>query len=426
MNKSYCPYAWNHFSTQTDGRMRLCCNVEYGSFIKDNQGQDVTIDKIDNLLDYYNLDHFKRIRKNMINNVENPECHLCYNIEKNGGHSIRQYAIKNYPYENFESITDKETGAINEPVVNYLDLSWSNKCNLQCRMCTPNASDQLIKEYKDLNLDSNPNDIEIRLDFKPRWAYDKISQVLEKITNNKLNQILVTGGEPLINNDFYKFCETLIAKDLAKNISISFHTNLTVMPQKWIEILGQFQKVVFKISIDGIKNCYEYIRYPGKWSILESNIIELSDIIKSGQRNFEIEFHTVLSIFNAHGLIDLLDFLVSLPEDDNIRKMPHLNYIFHPDHGSPTHLPSNIKTDIIKSVQHWIQKNSEEYKLSKEKITLVLAVLQMMQDNQTTIPVQKEIIQKIKMVDQYRSQNTYENLPWLDIFEKSLVDKTAF
>ena len=406
--KTFCPYAWNHLSSNANGGQRLCCNVIDASHIKNNEGNLVYINEIDNLLDYFNLDHYKRNRLNMLNGVENPECQLCYNIEKNGGHSIRQYALKQYSYDEFKDITNQETGEISEVRVNYLDLSWSNKCNLQCRMCSPWASDQLLPEYRDIGL-SLPDNMDF--DFMKKWKFEDISPVIEKVMTDHLNMILVTGGEPLVNNEFYKLCAELNKRGLSKNINLSFHTNLTVLPQKWDEVFAPFKSVTFKVSIDGVKDVYEYIRYPGKWSIIRDNIHEVCQAIMSGKDNFEIEFHTVFALYNMHGMTELFDFLLSLPNAKKIRRTPHINYVYNPAYASPGNIPAAVKEQIIAKLEHWV--SVEGPMLAVEKLSIIKANIEILKQHslpEDQIAINLDLLKKI---DRRRNQDTAKYIPWV-------------
>lgn len=411
MSKTYCPLAWNHFSAYPNGNMRLCCNTAPGVHMVDNNGDTVTISKVENVLEYFNLNRYKEIRKNMLAGEESAECQICYDIEKNNGKSIRQYYAAEYPFEKFQDITDTDTGEIADVKINYLDLGWSNKCNLKCRMCSPWASDQLIKETIDLNLFSRETKEE-EFNFSDKWSYELLQPMFEKIVTPELNEILVTGGEPLINNDFFRFCLLLIEKDCAKNIRLSFHTNLTVMPQKWIDVLAKFKQVLFKVSIDGIGECYEYIRYPGKWHIIDANIKELCGLIVSGECNFDLEFHTVLALHNAAGIVDLLDYLSALPNHKDIKKLPHFNYVRQPWYASASEMPFKEKLRVFTEVEEWIVANISKHPHQGDKISILRAVMNIMVRSHPT--GQKFTFTKIKEIDAYRGHEPGKQLPWVD------------
>jgi hypothetical protein len=188
------------------------------------------------------------------------------------------------------------------------------------------------------------------------------------------------------------------------------------MPQKWIDVLAKFRTVTFKISIDGEGECYEYIRYPGKWNIIKSNIDELANFVASTYTNFQIEFHTVLSIFNVAHLTDLFDYLLTLPNNSRIRKLPHFNYIHQPWYASPGQLPANEKLDAFTKIETWLTANTKMHNLDPDKVSILRAVINIMIDSS---PDQQIGTMKIiKKVDKYRGHDTKKHIPWIIKEEK--------
>ena len=409
MSKTYCPLPWNHFSTHTDGNMRVCCNSTTDGRLHNEDGRRLTIDDISNPLDYYNNPQLKDMRKKMINGERTSECEICYAVEDNGGVSVRQSFVNQWPMETMINDTDLSTGEIFLENINYLDLSWSNKCNLQCKMCTPSASDQLITEAKLLNLSSNSTD----WNFKDLWQYDKIKPILEKIVTNKLTNILVTGGEPLINNDFYEFCKMLIDTGVSKNIDLSFHTNLTVTPSKWFNILLNFKHVSIKVSIDAVGEMYEYIRYPGKWNIIDNNIRQLIDYSKNNP-SVGIEFHTVFSIYNTHRFTKLLDYILDISRSKYVTEIPHLNYMYYPEYVSPSNLPNDYKLEVANEIKNWIKDNRHRVvkKNAIQKISIVESMLEIMLNTTTSESQISKSLEVIRKTDNYRNHDTKLYLPW--------------
>jgi pyruvate-formate lyase-activating enzyme len=409
MSNTYCPLPWNHFSADANGSMRVCCNSTADGRLKNNNGELIQLTNIENILNFYNIDHLKNIRKNMIDGKRTQDCDYCYAVEDNGGVSVRQWFVNRWPMESVISNTDLSTGAVNDVNINYLDLSWSNKCNLQCKMCTPNASNQLIEEFKFIDNDQWSNAI----DFKDRWNYDNIKFVLDKTITDKLTQILVTGGEPLINNDFYSFCQMLINTGISKQIEMSIHTNLTVTPQKWFDIWRHFRSITIKISIDAVEEVYEYIRHPGKWNIVKQNIKDTIEFSKNNN-NIGIEFHTVLSIFNTERFTDLLDY-IALLDGNNIIRVPHINYIHIPNYASPSNLPTEYKTKIYNDIITWIDSNMDKFindSRCVEKISVLRSVANILLQSETNNEQKNNCYEIITKMDNYRKHNTLQFLPW--------------
>jgi MoaA/NifB/PqqE/SkfB family radical SAM enzyme len=412
MTKTYCPLPWNHFSAHTDGNMRLCCNSTAAGRLKNNNGSRFKLNEIENVIDFYNIDHLKTIRKKMLAGERVAECQHCYDVEDNGGVSVRKSFTDRWPIETIAKTTDYSTGEIKDVNINYLDLSWSNKCNLQCKMCTPAASDQLLKEAKIIHT----NKFYQEEDFKERWSYDKIKGILEKTVSENLNQILVTGGEPLVNNDFYEFCQMIIATGISKQIDMSIHTNLTVTPAKWFEIWKHFKSMTIKISIDAVEDMYEYVRYPGKWRILKQNIedtIEFSNTTNS----VGIEFHAVLSIFNTERFTDLLDYISNL-DGHRVVRVPHINYIYYPAYASPSNLPADYKLKIRNEIIKWIEENRWKFihdNTCLQKLSTLESAVNILVNTTTSTVSQQESYKIIKKMDFYRKHDTSLFLPWFDL-----------
>jgi len=410
MTDTFCPLPWNHFSTHTDGCMRLCCNSTHEGRLKEN-GKLITINEITSLIDFYNIDQLKNIRKKMIAGERTPECQHCYDVEDNNGTSVRQWFANRWPMQQIINNTDFDTGKIDNVNINYLDLSWSNKCNLQCKMCTPAASDQLFKEFKFINNSNNWSE----WDYKDRWDYNQIEKVLKLIQTSSLDQILVTGGEPLINNDFYAFCKELIASGLSKQIDLSIHTNLTVTPSKWFDIWKHFKSMTIKVSIDAYGEMYEYVRYPGKWSIIKENIdsiIQYSNETKS----VGIEFHTVFSIFNTEKFTELLDYITGL-KGDNVLNFPHMNYIYGPDYASPSNLPEKYKKKVAEEITKWLVNNkffNHENLRIQEKVTILQSMIMIMSTTNVSKADAEQSYAIIKKMDYYRKHDTKKYLPWFN------------
>ena len=416
MNKTYCPLPWNHFSVGVEGIMRVCCNSgPHGAILKDD-GDAVRVNEIDDPLTYFNHPQMKDIRLKLINGERARECQNCYQIEDAGGVSIRQTLAEKWPMNFAMKGTDRSTGELTKAKIIFIDLAWSNKCNLKCKMCSPYASDQLIDESKKFQLFEITRDISRGPAI---WSSKKTLELIRKCTDFDLEEILVTGGEPLINNDFYNFCEFLVAEGKAQHIKMSFHSNLTVTPSKWLEIWSKFKQVIIKVSIDAIGKDYEYIRYPGKWKIVEGNIKEIITYInqQGTKSNTAIEFHTVLSLFNLHAIPDLIDFLFTLEESNFIRSMPYANYIHWPETAKLNLIPLQERKKMIADIKLSIEKNKTKIinDKSDRNITVFLALLDIAEkDILETDPSQiYKILKKIIEIDAYRGQDTYEYLSWL-------------
>ena len=99
--------------------------------------------------------------------------------------------------------------------------------------------------------------------------FQKQNKLFDWLDTSNVKKIHFNGGEPLLNDEQSRTLERI---DLS-NAFVSYNTNGTVYPSERIVNLWKKTKLVkLFFSIDATEQAFEYIRYPGKWSTLTSNI----------------------------------------------------------------------------------------------------------------------------------------------------------
>jgi MoaA/NifB/PqqE/SkfB family radical SAM enzyme len=246
---TYCNLVNTGLYVSTRGEVGHCCIQKNRHDLKWNNDSDVN--------KFYKEDpRLSEIRQDLNHqNIRNLACQQCWNAENSGIISKRQ------------RINNGEI--IKEPELQHLDLRLSNKCNLQCRMCSASESSQIEKLAYELK---DP----ILLNFSKTRLQDhhNLSSFLNSFLNVKtLKTIRFAGGEPFIMEEVDEFLSRLIENDMT-HLEIEFITNCTSARTKVINKLEKFKRVVLGCSIDGIADEFEYQRYPAKWSSVEKNFIK--------------------------------------------------------------------------------------------------------------------------------------------------------
>jgi len=77
-------------------------------------------------------------------------------------------------------------------------------------------------------------------------------------------------------------------------------------------LLEQFENVKWTISVDAIESQYNYIRWPGDWSVFLKNL----DLLQ--HRKKDINFNMVWCALNSTSLFDCIDFLDSQGFQENM------------------------------------------------------------------------------------------------------------
>ena len=271
-NKSFCILPFIELLAQ-NGSTTLCCN------------SSIPIKKINQIHDWANDPHYKKIRNKMLSGELLPDhCAVCYNYEKLGTRSPRQQETLEW-VNRLNILTIDDLYNITNPL--YYEVRASNVCNLQCRMCIPEASNLIETEYKKIGLYQNETTFEytnfnfVNLDY--------------------LQRFYVAGGEPSAQVEFYNFLEKCIEKNKT-DFEFTINTNAVKYSDKLLNLLKHFTNLNINVSLEGYDKVNHYVRWPSEWTQITNNLQRLAD------NGHFISFTTVISIYNITNLSELFKF----------------------------------------------------------------------------------------------------------------------
>ena len=311
-NKSYCRVPFDSVTVSPTGRMQLCCEALWTG------GSEKTkIKDINNIQEWFDGEYLTDVRKKMHEGKMLPECGVCYNREKLHGQSPRTYINEKY----FNNNTDE-----NEYSIKKVDLKIGNKCNLKCKMCFPYASSELWKEWKDLGWNTKEKDPNSATSWRYydgyfeedyNWPKNKtnMDKIKEAVSECKL--LHVTGGEPMLNPEFFDLLKHCVDTGTAKDIVLEVTTNATKIHPRFFDLAKQFKHLSMTISMDGVGKTYEYVRYPANYDTVYKNIVRYNEFVKSLGGDSRLIFNFVLQVWNLHNAIDVFKTLGPLAINSN-------------------------------------------------------------------------------------------------------------
>lgn len=315
----YCFHAYHAVSVENNS-YRVCCFAKRSG---------ITVEE-SSIVDFHNSDYMKNLRSTMEKGEWPEDCIKCKRFEEQGLPSLRTSAKVTH------------SGGITLPEIRYLDLQFSNKCNLGCRMCWSGQSSILAEEegiYVDYKWNKN-----IILDF-------------EKIKS--IRTLYMTGGETLLVKHNYKVLQKIIDLGLAKNINFITNSNCTVFTEPFIDLIKNFKDVIVNLSIDGIGPVQEYIRWPSKWEEIQSNFKKWVEAEKQ-YGNIRVYINPTIQLLNAPYIEELIDYF----KDYNHRLYGNaldgpdfFNLINAPDHVWEIIDNQTIRNDSIKQIIDQKRKN---------------------------------------------------------------------
>ncbi len=422
-SKTFCPYPWIHVMTQPTGTLSWCC-VARDNF-KNDDGSMVDLNKGDRIESVWNNDHMRKIRKQMLNGEVVKGCEHCYDLEDMGFPSYRTNYIRDwFEYsDRGEEIVQrieqsKRNGyRVEEPPM-YLDFRLGNMCNLKCRMCQPQNSSQINKEYVKMEKADPEAGQFIRDNFTwghfaeniTPWQDDPefLRQVEEWLPG--VNKLYFTGGEPTIIERVYWIMEKCVEMGIAKDIELVFNSNMTNIQKRFLDLIEQFKNVLMCISVDAYGHENEYIRGASHWSKVEENLRKYcaSDVIGT------VLFSPVIQIYNVLTIGKLLDFCEELEEEYGRQVFVTFLICDYPTSLDFRNCPDQVREVAAGRLEEWLKKSKILVNRPENKQSIE-ATIKALKENRKENWEQELVTFKkyTEMLDKQRKESMQEALPEL-------------
>jgi sulfatase maturation enzyme AslB (radical SAM superfamily) len=267
----------------------------------------------------FNSPNLKATRKAMLAGERVPACATCYRREESGGTSYRQ-KMNRMLGERFEvaklvAATAADGGLDAFPI--FLDLRLGNSCNLQCIMCSYPVSSKYGQrsphKWSSVQIDPYRED-------------EHFWQVLREHAHS-LRRIYFAGGEPFLQAGHFKVIDLLLEVGAAPRVELTYHSNMTVLPEGILDKLTRFGDVGIAASCDGVGPVFEAIRVGAKWDQFVANVRSAKERVRvwlsvAVQRDNVMHLRPLLDFAREEGLdLDLTNF-VQWPPPMAIANLP--------------------------------------------------------------------------------------------------------
>ena len=275
-------------------------------------------------------------------NEKTSTCTRCWREEDQGKQSARKLNLVNYRYrDNLVGLVDG--GYKIGP--QQINLRVGNLCNLRCRTCFSISSVTYAIEGRHYEL---KNDLDTTVYTRYPDVFEFSDKQIDEIfaVSGNLRRLEFYGGEPLLDKPTMRLLQLLIDSGQSKDITLFYNTNVITKPtKKHIELWKHFKNLEFNLSIDGVREQFTYIRHPGNWETLLSNIeyirTEVPNLCNVPVLAFAI---CTVSTFNVFYLPEIIQ------EFANLKLDWFLNIVTQPDYYDMKHLPVPVKERVIEKL----------------------------------------------------------------------------
>ncbi len=170
-------------------------------------------------------------------------------------------------------------------VHNYLRISLTDKCNLNCIYCNPNSITNRLEKASQI------------------LGYDELLRLINIFSEIGINKIRFTGGEPLVRKGADDFFESL--KNKYSDITFCITTNGILLEEKLENIINSGIRKI-NISLDSLNNdCF--IKMTGSSELTRV----LSSINKVQEHEINPKINTVIiKGINDNEILDFVGFAI--------------------------------------------------------------------------------------------------------------------
>ena len=370
--------------------------------------------------DLHNTPTTKEVRQQMLDGLKPAEDNYCYDIEKTGNYSDRQYLAVQFIKEDPNIIAKTAAYEPDEQIYpKYLTVSFTNRCQMSCIYCGAGKSSTwkkeideygpyplLVKENKDKYM---PRDDIMRPEDNP--YVDKFWKWLPDAYPH-LQTIRLTGGEPLLDENTFKLLQYV--KDNPKELSFEISTNLMVTDRRvsnYINLVKGLPGQKCYVSVDTWGEQAEWIRTGLKIEQFEHNLHRvLGNGIKVG----------IMCTFNLLSIPNFEEWVFKMAELK--QQYPGLLTVDVPQMVEPLHLTTRIADKKLINMLDKAYKSMltyshlfEDYEISKFKRTIAWTKANLMKGEELERN-RKDFVKFANEKDRRRGTNFLETFPELKEF----------
>ncbi len=363
---TWCIYPFVHLATFTNGDITPCCVARS---YKGLNLHDITLEQA------WNHPSVKDVRQRMLNGETVRNCQDCYNAEQHGVDSHRTSSNR---------VFEKEHGLTKEHFVSSeldisklitLDLRLGNTCNLKCVMCRPNESHKWYDDILELKQIDLPKIVSDDISYKANYNRNDYNWVNNKLFWDNIDTILPNirefifgGGEPFMLKEVKALLQKAVDMDLAKNLTIRFHTNGTYLTANDFKLLQHFKRIQLMFSIDGVDEVNYFLRFPAEWK----KVIDTINENEKYGKNIESYILCSLTGVSAFYLDQLYDFVYEQKWNKLSIENIILGRVHNPVYLNPQTLDDNRKQLIKNKWENILSKYPSVSKTIIENLNWIL------------------------------------------------------
>jgi organic radical activating enzyme len=362
-SKSFCGAKWYNATTWLGSGTTASCHHPPAHQIP-------LVEVQENFTAIHNTKHKKEMRRMMQNGERPRECEYCWKMEDMGKDAVSDRTFKSIIYTDEQLQQAYDADYKENTNLKTFEIAFDRVCNLACSYCNASFSTTWAKDIKNNGPYENlVSDGAGAFHQDGSWAQpykndedNPYIQAFWKWWDNGLSESLeelrVTGGEPLMSGNTWKLFDWFNAQDT--NMRFAINSNLIAKEDIIDRLIDKTQGMKhfdLYTSCEAVGAQAEYIRDGLDYELWLKNI---KRILTEGNCNGVNIMMTINSLC-LFSITEFLDEVYKLKELTQSRTPTvSVNLLRFPSFQSPLALPNHIKDYCHDKLNTWWQKRKDD------------------------------------------------------------------
>jgi len=240
----------------------------------------------------------------------------------------------------------------------YMDIRFSNLCNMKCRSCGPDCSSQWAQEFvdkrgKEMFEQYFPNRKVVINNNDDQQFMVKLKPYL-----NDVKEVYFAGGEIIITPEHYECLDHWLESgntDIELNYTTNFSTLHGYKDKNLLEYWKKFKNIQVWASLDAHGDLAECIRRGTDWEKTVANIKKLKEELP----HVQFQITPTISIWNIFKFPDFFDYMIE-NELIDLKTCPRFNLATSPWYANIMILPKHVKRRLVELYRVYQKKYGAE------------------------------------------------------------------
>ena len=369
ISKTFCGAKWNNATIWLDWGKTTSCHHPPPSDI-------IVKDILKNPAAIHNTIEKKEDRQKMLAGERPSGCEYCWKIEDMGPEYVSDRIFKTniYQEEQLEKISREDP--FNDFELKTLEISFDRKCNFACSYCNGKFSTSWLNDikrfgpYTDLQ-DAYAGNYESRHEFlyedSPINPYLMAFWKWWPKLSESLQELRITGGEPLLSQDFWELIRFL-SKSKRCEMHFAVNSNLgasDIYIDRLIEASHKVSNFHLYTSCESMGAHAEYVRDGLDFERFKRNLEKTIELGRFSSVNIMMTINALCMFSITEFLNLILDWKVKYGAS---RPAFSLNMLRFPSFMSVLTLPDHLKETAKQDLNKWLKANRTNPLLHQHEI----------------------------------------------------------